>query len=188
MPSVRLAAAGDVAWDSASIVNGGTLSDGNRLFTGRGTGALGHVRATAALSGNVYFSGVASGSGSDECAFGVAVDLLTADQYLGEFDTNAGAWSDDAVYFNNANAGAFSGGAVEIAVNVDKRWVWFREASGPWIGGGDPESGLAPTCTLSGTGPIFAAGCTADPGSSVRLHAAAADVTGTPPSGFTRGF
>lgn len=96
-----------------------------------------------------------------------------------------GAW------FNNAKIYSMTNplGGVEVAVDVTSRKVWARNSGGSWLGGGDPATGATPTCTLSGTGDIYAVASNIQwHGDSITIHTDPENVTGSAPSGFSSGL
>src|SRR5690606_1649513 len=107
----------------------------------------------------------------------------------------SGAWGRSArIFKDGVEIGSITyGAALESAVDAGARAAWLRNSGGAWIGGGDPASGMSPTFTVSGSGPLYFAATvwvftSGNATRGVWLHSDAANVTGTPPAGFAKGL
>jgi hypothetical protein len=176
-------------WDPASIINGTTLSDSNKLATGEAGDDFSHVRSARTIVGNRYFSGVLTGDDGYQ-GIGVARDGAgpdSATNFLGENIESLGAWGADGIYLAGTRIYATTAAAFEFAIRGDDGRVWVRPAGGAWFGGGNPAINTDPTGTIAGTGAIRACCTVARATSTARLHSAA-ETTGTPPAGFSVGL
>jgi hypothetical protein len=99
---------------------------------------------------NTQFIGGTSGS----VDFGVA-----AKQFNGDFLTFINGANTDHTGDDQSLDPVYRFG---IAINPTTRKVWVKQVwvggSSAYVGGGDPVAGTSPTATLSGSGPIYAAG------------------------------
>lgn len=192
MVARRLAAERVLVWDVASAVNPGTFGLGDRRITSKGAGAYCNVRSSQALTGLAYVEMDVFPSGSGEVVAGGVVGRswpVAETSYIGESASCAAVWLPNRTwYVDNAAVGTVAGSGstlrAQIAVRVASRRVWVRLNGGAWRSGGDPAADTAPSASLSGSDPIYAAACVANMGSNVTIIAAV-DHLDAPPAGFT---
>ena len=184
------------------------LSPAARIQPGEHNGALmrsgvggnaANCRVQHPVTGKRYFSvgivfsgtgGVVSVGFADEGA-----PLTSDNDYVGGPGGSTGAWGPShRIFKDGVEIGSITyGAALEIAVDAGARAAWLRNSGGAWIGGGDPASGMSPTFTVSGSGPLYFAATvwvftSGNATRGVWLHSDAANVTGTPPAGFAKGL
>lgn len=189
-------------FDAATATNV-TLSNGGLTATHSNTTGNSGVRGLGAKnSGKAYFEMTCT----DFAATGGCVGLMTAAATYTNFvtdGTNSAVVyrSNGNIWANGANSllslGAISDGdIIGIAVDLDNDKVWFRKApSGNWngqvIGSQNPAGnvGGASISNFSGTTLRPAVGYGAGAANDVvTANFGASAFSGTPPSGFTRGW
>lgn len=173
-----------------------TLSNGNMRATTTTDGGY-SVRSTAAISGKRYFEfELRSDLGGEVCAAGVATASEALTKFVGETTKSAGEWyPNNTIYANNsvvANQTDSSSGSVQrykVCVDSATRKVWISREDLSYPLSGDPAAGTNPTYTFSKTDGIYAC---ATPYENVNTYvdlvSNPADMTGSPPSGFTAGI
>ncbi len=194
--SVTVESASYSTWNPSDKHANITLSNGNMRATTTTDGGY-SVRSTAAISGKRYFEfELRSDLGGEVCAAGVATASEALTKFVGETTKSAGEWyPNNTIYANNsvvANQTNSSPGSVQrykVCVDSATRKVWISREDLSYPLSGDPAAGTNPTYTLSGTDGIYAC---ATPYENVNTYvdlvSNPADMTGSPPSGFTAGI
>jgi len=184
------------SWNPADRAANISLANANTRASTTVNSSGGSVRSDTAIVGKVYFeldcytattAGSVLGAGIAD-----ATEILT--NFAGSSNKSCGLWPPAGqFYFNNAVINTTATGLsprVQYAVDATSRKVWARVNGGSWIGGGDPVAGTTPTCTLSGTGSLYAY---ATPwqttnGVYIDLIPNPTGMSGSAPSGFTAGL
>lgn len=190
-------------WNPSHKTPAASLTNGDKRLNSVGGDTHASTRSTGIISGNRYFAirvstdasgGVAAGGVSDESK---SFDgPQGSDGWTGS-GASIGYWGPTWGVRHNgglvhSQAYSHNPQIIEIAVRAGTRRVWIRRNGAAWIGGGDPAADTTPTVTLSGTGAIYASATVvvsgAGSGRWAELLSDPAEITGTPPSGFTAGL
>lgn len=180
-----------VTWDP---VNSGTsivLSNGNRTVTP--TDEFDHqtVATLYRSSGKYYFeilcATIVDGTYQVGCYPSKPASAQKPGAMAGSFGVRSLGGGDSATgFFNNSGLGALgffltAGKKIGVAIDFGAGALWVS-CNNAWATG-SPSAGTSPLLTgLSGS---FAPGATAGSDGSATLQAAIADLTYTPPTGFT---
>ncbi|MCU0936800.1 MAG: hypothetical protein MUF66_12245 [Gammaproteobacteria bacterium] len=185
-----------MAWDSGKKCSSITLSNSDRTATRASAGLYDNARVLGTIgrsSGKRYFEiqitqipnsyphvGGISQSGGDYC------------DWLGSEDnaiilTNQGEVYDLSGYSKTLTAWDSVNDRLQVAVDFGAGKVWFGK-NGTWMDSGNPGSGTNASATFTAGATFYPQAITSwsgTAGSQLVLSAATADLTYTPPSGFT---
>lgn len=173
-----------------------TLSAGNKIATGSGSGAVtGNVRANGHVpaTGRWYFEiGVVTFFNSTGTFGPGLADLIynITSNYLGQTSRSWGLWGNySGPTLRRFNSGAWhqapgllaNGVVIGFAGDSDTGELWFIVDGEPWEG--DPEAGTDPSFTnLNGT--LYPTINLYTANDAASLHTDPADFVHTPPTGF----
>lgn len=112
--------------------------------------------------------------------------------YVGGTADTWSYWSNGSTYTNNVQtSGAATFGAgdiIGVAVNRTDGKLWFSK-NASWLGSGNPAAGSGAQYSSNSLKEFMRAGCTTqNAGNKVRLRGTAAQLSASPPAGFSAAF
>jgi hypothetical protein len=181
-------------WSSTDLGSGLAISNAGRTATSStASDTLGRGVASAA-SGKKYYEAVTSQATFD--LIGFATSSAPTNQILGSGtpanNPSVGVRGLDGIFYGGTGGqggGTFTAGdRVALAMDIDNALLWWKDltTSSAWHPSGDPGLGTGgfSTTNLNGSA-VFPAYSMSNSGDTVVASFAAADITGTIPTGFS---
>lgn len=200
------------AWDPASKSSAAVLSASNMRLAQTDASSFDRVVSTLPLTGRVYFEVALHNTDMYSATTGAGVMAYGGGALSRNFVGSDWAGGDVGLYprwgngyfylFWNATHITSPDPSLDgdtgpdiragIAVDVATRQVWMRVVwSGgatAWVGGGDPVAATTPSATLTGTTPLYAAGCVKSLTDYVDIVSDATGFLGAVPAGYVGGI
>lgn len=176
-----------ITFDPGNMAAGGVLSNGNLTLARTGGTAVCCLATEGRTTGKSYFE-----FHCDSLSVLAAVGLsgasgnLTNDlgQETDEYGYRSGGQSYLSGTFNTKNGGAWTTGAIiGVAIDFGAKKGWFSRA-GVFVLSGDPAAGTGEFFSWATSVPMFPA-AQVNSTSQITARFKAADLTYTPPSGFS---